>query len=151
MSRTIFTISLVIFIISGFYACVKPPEYPVEPRIEFVEVNKVSFVEFDPDSLRVTIYFEDGDGDIGGEDVDSLNLFWEDSRVPGFRIGAKIPYIELQGNHKAISGNIFAVRGISQCINPVEVDTFYYTIQIRDRAGNWSNEIRTPNLSLICD
>lgn len=141
-------IFLLVAVVAG---CVKPPEYPDEPRIELVEVNKTSFVEFDPDSLRITIYFEDGDGDLGGEDVDSLNMFWEDSRVPGFQIASKIPFIELQGNHKAISGNIYAIRGISQCINPVDVDTFHYTIQIRDRAGNWSNEIRTPDLTLLCN
>lgn len=145
-------ILIIVLLISTLVsACVKPPEYPPEPRIELVEVNKVSFQEFDPDSLRVTIYFEDGDGDIGGADVDSLNMFWEDSRVPGFQIASKIPFIELQGNHAAISGNIYAVRGISQCINPVDVDTFYYTIQIRDRAGNWSNTIRTPDLYLNCN
>lgn len=134
-----------------FTACIKPPEYPVEPYIEFQSVNKVNFIKFDPDSLKVDIYFEDGDGDIGGTEIDSLNMFWEDSRVPGYRIGSKIPFIELQGNHDAISGVIHATRGISTCISSSDVDTFYYSIQIRDRAGNWSNIIRTPDLYISCN
>ncbi|MFN3939456.1 MAG: hypothetical protein ACK4IY_02640 [Chitinophagales bacterium] len=60
-------------------------------------------------------------------------------------------YIELQGNHKAISGYINATRGISTCISSSDVDTFYYSIQIRDRAGHWSNIIRTPDLYINCD
>jgi hypothetical protein len=132
-------------------SCIKPPEYSDVPFISMYEVNKTAFVEYDPDSLKVVIYFEDGDGDLGGADLDSLNMFWEDSRVPGFQIASKIPFIEMQGNHKAISGYIHVTRGISQCINPVEVDTFHYSIQIRDRAGNYSNIIRTPDLYLTCE
>ncbi len=132
-------------------SCIKPPEYPDEPFIRLESVNKVHFVKFDPDSLRVDIYFEDGDGDIGGLEVDSLNLFWEDSRVPGYRIGNKIPYVDLEGNHKAISGVIHATRGISTCISSADVDTFHYSIQIRDRAGHWSNIIKTPDLFITCD
>lgn len=132
-------------------SCIKPPAYSEVPYLEFSEVNKTSFVQYDPDSLKVKIYFEDGDGDIGGADIDSLNMFWEDSRVPGYQVEFKIPFIELQGNHAAISGYINITRGISECINPVEVDTFYYSIQIMDRAGNFSNVIRTPDLFLNCD
>lgn len=132
-------------------SCIKPPEYSEVPYLEFSEINKTSFVEYDPDSLKLTIYFEDGDGDIGGAEIDSLNMFFEDSRVPGYFVPFKIPFVELQGNHKAISGYIHVTRGISQCINPVAVDTFHYNIQIRDRAGNYSNIIRTPDLLLNCD
>ena len=147
--RKLFFSALIISLLLG--SCIKPPEYPIEPFIRFESVNKVEFVKFDPDSLKVDIYFEDGDGDIGGEEIDSLNMFWEDSRVPGYRIGSKIPYVELQGNHKAISGIIHATRGISTCITSSDVDTFYYSIQIRDRAGHWSNIIRTPDLYINCN
>lgn len=148
MQKAKYITGIIILFLSS---CIKPPEYPIEPFIRFESVNKVNFEKYDPDSLRVVIYFEDGDGDIGGQEIDSLNMFWEDSRVPGYRIGSKIPYIELQGNHKAISGYINATRGISTCITSSDVDTFFYSIQIRDRAGHWSNIIRTPDLYINCD
>ncbi|MEZ5013327.1 MAG: hypothetical protein R2794_03475 [Chitinophagales bacterium] len=85
------------------FSCVKPPEYSIVPRVEFVSVNQNTFDELDPTPLQVQIYFEDGDGDIGSDD--SINMYWEDSRVPGFPIEFKIPTIELQGNSKAISGD----------------------------------------------
>ena len=64
-------------------SCIKPPEYSEVPYLEFSEINKTSFVEYDPDSLKLTIYFEDGDGDIGGAEIDSLNMF---SKTAGFRV-----------------------------------------------------------------
>jgi len=44
-------------------ACNRAPELPVMPSIEFRDIE---FKEVDgPDSLIITIYFEDGDGDMG--------------------------------------------------------------------------------------
>jgi hypothetical protein len=47
----------------AFQACNRAPELPVIPVINF---EQVQFKEVDgPDSLIVSIYFEDGDGDLG--------------------------------------------------------------------------------------
>ena len=60
MHRYSFLILIIIFFVAS---CVKPPDYPIEPRIEFVSMNANTFDELDEDSLSVVIYFEDGDGD----------------------------------------------------------------------------------------
>ena len=137
-----------------FSTCVKPPEYSNVPRIEFVSVNKTSFSEVTGDvSMYITIYFEDGDGDLGGNIDDSLNMFWEDSRVPGYYLPFKIPFIELQGNHDDISGNIYVTWSVS-CLNTIDtsnVENFTYNIYIVDRAGNESNIITTPGLAVTCE
>ena len=77
-------------------------------------------------------------------------MFWEDSRVPGFYLPFKIPFIQLQGNHDDISGNIYVTFDVA-CINPVPVDTFHYSIYISDRAGNKSNIIKTTNIAVGCN
>lgn len=131
-------------------ACVKPPEYPVVPYIEVVGINKNEFVELDPVNLVVTIYFEDGDGDLGSED--QVNMFWEDSRVPGFEIPFKIPTIEGQGNVKAISGTVSTEYPITFCIDDSDpIDSFYYKIYIVDQAGHISNVDSTEMIQLHCD
>lgn len=141
---------LIITITLLFVACVKPPEYPLEPYIDVVSINQNSFVELDDDSLSVTIYFEDGDGDIGSDD--QVNMFWEDSRVPGYEIPFKIPTIESQGNVKAISGTITTYYPITFCIDDDDaVDSFYYRIYIKDRAGNISNTDSTDMIFLQCN
>ncbi len=147
MHRYSFLILLLILLVAS---CVKPPDYPIEPRIEFVSMNQQSFDELDEDSLSVVIYFEDGDGDLGSED--SVNMFWEDSRVPGYQVPFKIPFIEVQGNSKAISGTITTFYPISFCINDDDpIDTFYYKIFIVDRAGHESNVDSTDLIFLHCN
>lgn len=131
-------------------SCVKPPDYPVEPRIEFVSMNKNTFDVLDEDSLSVVLYFEDGDGDIGSND--SVNMFWEDSRVPGYLVPFKIPEVDVQGNVKAISGTITTYYPITFCLGTTEsVDTFYYKIFIVDRAGHQSNTDSTDLIFLNCN
>ena len=133
-------------------SCVKPPEYPIEPHIEFTSVNKTDFVPFDPDSLYIKFYFEDGDGDLG--DNDSVNLFFHDSRLPDTvgTVNYKIPFIELQGSSDAISGYVTTAIGISTCYEHIgAIDTFHYNVFIKDRAGHASNTIGTPDLYLDCE
>ena len=64
-------------------SCLTPPEFPLEPEIEY---NNVSFIQgappYDVDSLRIEINFRDGDGDLGlDKDLDEhsdipYNSFW---------------------------------------------------------------------------
>ena len=57
----------------GLMACNRAPELPVIPVIDFQEVI---FKEVDgPDSLIVSIYFEDGDGDLGLTSFDITDPF----------------------------------------------------------------------------
>lgn len=59
--RIIFALSLLI--LGMAMACNKPPELPIDPNIEF---EYVQFKEADgADSLIISIYFKDGDGDLG--------------------------------------------------------------------------------------
>lgn len=141
---------IVLFVLACLAACVQEPQYSEVPHIEFQSMNANTFDELDEDSLSIVVYFEDGDGDLGSDD--SINMFWEDSRVPGFPLAFKIPYIELQGNSKAISGTITTYYPISYCIdNDDPVDSFYYKIYIVDRAGNMSNVDSTDMIFLNCN
>ncbi len=141
---------LIILFLMVLASCVKPPDYSVVPRIEFVSVNKTDFNEMDPDSLSVVIYFEDGDGDLGSED--SVNMFWEDSRVPGYLIPYKIPFFNVDGNSKAISGTVTTYYRISSCYSDTDpIDTFYFKIFVEDRAGNQSNVDSTSLIFIHCN
>jgi len=61
MQRILVYIAIFSFLALSF--CTRPPELPIVPSIEFEEVL---FKEVDgPDSLIVSIFFQDGDGDLG--------------------------------------------------------------------------------------
>ncbi len=61
--------SFALFIISAFLgSCFDAPEFPTRPEISFERICFGKSVnEFKPDSLVVTVSFEDGDGDLGIE------------------------------------------------------------------------------------
>jgi hypothetical protein len=147
-----------------WYACVKPPDYPKEPVIAFKSVSKNSLRQIarDPnESLMVTLTFTDGDGDLGFQDT-TASLFITDGRSGFKKLPYSIPYVEQQGTGNGISGEI-TIRIPAECctdtLNGIRVacrevrksfDTFFYRIAIKDRAGNLSNEIRTPSIQLRC-
>lgn len=164
----------------GLFAisCVKPPEYPIEPVLIYNTedgdgFNQTQIVQGGPDAISdtliLTFSFTDGDGDIGYP-VDSFDIFFTDSR-DGFRDLRRLPVIPDQGTGNGIEGKItlrfpnkpFNIcctydDGAPSCLphpdvnNPAfATDTFSYTLQIRDRAGNFSNKIQTETITIICD
>lgn len=151
-----------------FSYCIQPPDYPVEPVIEYIGVSKNLLRQGEgySDSLLVTFSFTDGDGDIGYPANDPTpSVFIRDSRDGFEKPPLQLPYVEPQGASNGISGEITVKLPTTCCIfiSPqgipfaceevpfsVKFDTFFYYIRIRDRAGNLSNEIQTEPIQLQC-
>lgn len=157
-----------IAVASLVYACIKPPNYPKEPVLSDINLNKNSIAQGNgnspADTLIVNFSFTDGDGDLGDQG-DSVDVFLTDSRE-GFVNNYKLPMIPEQGVGNGISGEItikipnkpFNIcctypDQSDPCIpNPsFPVDTFSYNIRIRDRAGHLSNAIRTEKITILCN
>ena len=154
------------FLSSGLWFCVQPPNYPVEPEIEFMSLSKdVMFqTRFGQDSVLITFSFTDGDGDLGFNDT-TASIFITDGRDDFSKPSYRIPFIEEEGAGNGISGEISILVPTTCCIYPASsgippcdtspsapqfTDTVFYKIQIKDRAGNFSNEIETGPITLIC-
>lgn len=145
-------------------ACVSPPEFPNEPVLVFEGLNKAQIYQFTNgplDSLQIHFSFTDGDGDLSQIDSDSVDVFLTDSRL-GIQSPFRLPLIPPEGTGNGISGDIFInlinTTGICCIYNnrlcaedpAYPIDTFSYTIQIKDRAGNMSNVIRTDQIQVLC-
>lgn len=160
-------LSLLLFCALSFSACLKSPNYPAEPVIQFESISKdflnQGILGPDPiDSFMIVFSFTDGDGDISLPDgQDSANIYVIDSRQDNISQNFRIPPIPDSELGKDISGEISIKLAAPCCIfsnntacypNPAEPrDTFYYFIEIRDRAGHFSNRIQTPAIVLKCD
>jgi len=145
-------------------SCTKPPEYPIEPVLEFVSQSKTSMIQGNTlnDSLSVIFSFTDGDGDIAGGDS-GPNIELIDSRTGELAFVFKVPEIPNSNNKYGISGTIkIAIYNdcclppfpISQLCEPLPTfpeDELFYTIKLYDRAGNVSNEIQTEPIILRCE
>ncbi len=148
--------------ITLIYGCIEPPDYPIEPVIEFVEMSRTSvraqITPSDPnrelDTLYITFSFTDGDGDLGGGSFDTTNQNVQliDSRIGLVDASFRIDDLPNAGVTNGISGEMTVMIPEIFCFpNSEPRDTLIYTIQMIDRAGNLSNEIQTPPIELICD
>jgi len=110
------------------------------------------------DSTETTIYFEDGDGDLGG---DSLAIFVIDKRTDNVDIQYRVTEIPIEGVSNAISGTISFPILASCCIydngqfpcspsDPEITQEVIYEVYLVDRAGNESNRIELSPITLNC-
>jgi hypothetical protein len=159
---------LLLLAITATLFCVKPPDYPKEPVIEFIGLSKniLQQGKAKGDSLSISFSYTDGDGDLGFPKSDpATSVFVRDDRDSFSKFEYQLPYVEPQGASNGISGEISIVVPTSCCIfvtpggqklacdvvpDYVLYDTLYYFIKIRDRAGNMSNEIKAGPITLNC-
>lgn len=165
---------LVILLIAGFGSCKKVEKFPDIPRIEYMDFTSIYNPDleiFDRGVLRFS--FEDGDGDIGLNNGDTLPPFNSSSK---YYYNLIITYFEMQNGELkevpilwfnpqteqydtlTLSARIpnLTPRGINKAISGEIQDTMfiynfnsvYDTIKLEafivDRALNESNTISTP-------
>ena len=154
------------YFILGFFSflllftCTDEPDFPVIPKIDFVSIGKNVLKQgLNGDTTTVTIYFEDGDGDLGGEPI---AIFIIDKRSEFLDSIFRIPEIPLEGVSSSISGEIDFPIPSTCCIYdngqiPCSPSTEFpqqeliYEIYIKDRSGNQSNRIELPAITLLCE
>lgn len=120
---------------------------PFEPEIELISIGPATVVEFEqPIVLRFS--YRDGDGDLGRTDPDDHSLWVKDSRLAvadGYHIIPLAPpdtEVPIQGELSVQLNPLFLLGNGAE-----EVMT--YTFHIVDRAGNRSNEITTPAITIL--
>ena len=168
---------IAVFFAVIFSGCINPPSYPDEPEITFVSVSRSSIEQLD--AISIIFEFTDGDGDLGFTDLDATScdvcacetcdsscvthptntLFVTDSRTNCLSI-FHLPNIPPKGSSDAISGKIDVLISSICCVfddntacrisNEDSIDSVFYTIMIKDRSGNLSNQIITPKIYIDC-
>ena len=150
---------------SAAVSCVDPPDFSDVPKIEFTGMSKDTILQgvFQQDSLFIEFSFEDGDGDLGREDnAEENNVFLIDLRTGNLDNSYGIPFIPAQGSSNGIEGTVQLLLYSTCCLydngqdpcTPSSItpyDSLQYEIYIVDRAGNESNRIQTPWITLVCN
>lgn len=158
-------------------ACHKGPQYPIIPSIEFNKFSK-NIVD-QGDSIRITITFKDGDGDLGWQNLSSQpcdlcniqsdssclkhptwSLFLIDTRDSCLEL-FQLPYLSGGGNNPSIEGSIDIDKygmcckksGFTACapLSSGTVDTARFFVVMKDRAGHFSNYLSLPPITVLCD
>lgn len=144
MKAYIFAIVLVLL---GF-ACKKATivKKSAVPLIAIVSTNPVNILQFE-EAVSLVLRYEDGDGDLGHPDPDSLTLEVRDARLlfPDYYF---VSPLAPMGSEVPIEGSlVFKLNGTFLFGNGASEQTSY-SIRIRDRKGNWSNTVITPTITI---
>ena len=146
---------LLLLMLGLFSTCVDEPTFPLEPRIEFVSLFPEAVPQLE--NTMITLYFEDGDGDLGG---DSIAIYIRDPRDESLTALYRVPEIPLENVSSSISGELIFPytncciydNGELPC-RPSSVTTsqqVVFELFIEDRAGNQSNVLSLPPITFIC-
>ena len=137
---------LAIFCIVFLFSCKKDEPYSTTPEIEFISLTPSSTPEFSQ-NVTLKISYKDGDGDIGYEDPDAYSLFIKDARLPQadeYHVQPLTPpdqAIQIEGELSINLAGLFVLGSDS-------TESTKFTVKLRDRAGNWSNEVVTSNITI---
>lgn len=130
-----------------FFSCKKEEEKATAPVITFQSISASTVEQFD-NNIMIKIGYEDFQGDLGEPDPDNYSVRVRDARLADFD-WYHIPPVtpDLQELHVKGTLNIE--------IDPLfllGVGTQEYTrfnVEVRDRLGNWSNTVTTPNVLIV--
>jgi len=137
---------IVFLVLLAFVSCSKDSALSSVPVIKFLDVNSTSIKEF-KDSLVIRFEYTDADGDIGEDNPDKNDLFVKDRRL----VNADYYFVKPlspPGSEIKITGIISVQIKNTFLLGTGNSELTQFNLKMRDRAGNWSNSINTPNITI---
>jgi len=137
---------IVFLVLLAFVSCSKDSAISSVPVIKFLDVNSTSIKEF-KDSLVIRFEYTDADGDIGEDNPDKNDLFVKDRRL----VNADYYFVKPlspPGSEIKITGIISVQIKNTFLLGTGNSELTQFNLKLRDRAGNWSNSINTPNITI---
>lgn len=129
------------------FACKKEETVNEVPEITFVSISETTVLNFE-NNVQITIEYKDENGDIGYQDPDTYSLRVKDSRleeVDWYHIPPLTPDLQelnISGRFTVELNSLFLLGNASQ-------ETTTFTLQLKDRSGNWSNQISSPAVMIV--
>ncbi|MEM6396692.1 MAG: hypothetical protein AAF741_10120 [Bacteroidota bacterium] len=148
-------------------SCAQAPDFPNAPVITYtgLSANEVFVSSVQRDSILIYFSFTDGDGDLTNLDSNVADVFLMDTRDDRLITPLNFPDIDEEGTGNGISGDVTVVvdnqafilcciqtqdRDTTICDTTIPTNEYTYKIQVRDRAGNFSNIIETEPITMRC-
>ncbi|MFQ3577110.1 MAG: hypothetical protein SNJ77_11810 [Cytophagales bacterium] len=153
MKRILITLLLIL----GLLGCIKPPDIPKEPHIEFKEIFKTSSNDSLNNRYRIVFYFRDGDGDIGIKRNEQGNKPFDLGTDPDFNPYYRNLWVVMQvkrnNEYKDVRFNLpgspdINFFGLNQTIEPPMVDALEQKRAIEGHI-NFDFEIRISDVNFF--
>ncbi|NQW41997.1 MAG: hypothetical protein HQ463_01005 [Bacteroidetes bacterium] len=130
----------------GFFACKKDAATSEVPVIKLISISSTSVKQF-TDSLSIVFEYTDGDGDIGNINPDENNLQVKDKRLSKADYYFVKPLAPPDSKIK-IKGQLVVQLKNTFLLGTSNTEVTSFELKLRDRKGNWSNTILTPNITI---
>ena len=127
--------------------CKKEDENPVAPIISFDTISATTVEQFN-NSIQIGILYEDYQGDLGREDPDDFSLRVRDARLSDYD-WYHIPPMTPDNQELHIKGKYILELDPLFLMGTGTQESTTLTIQVQDKAGNWSNSIVTPVVLVV--
>ncbi len=125
------------------------PAIGFSPSIELISISPTTIHQFS-DSIKFEIKYTDGDGNVGDYNADSTSLIIADNRNSSLLNKFHIPPVSPQGSNLVVQGNFLSIlKSIILLNSASSSETTTFSIKLKDRAGNWSNSITTPIVTIL--
>lgn len=118
--------------------------YDETPFIRLTEISPISLQEFQ-EKINITIEYQDGDGDLGDYDPNIYALEVLDRRLTEPDYYHILP-LAPEGEKLSIKGQFTIELKNTFLLGNGAQETVIYEIKMRDRAGNWSNTVSSPEI-----
>lgn len=135
-----------IIVLLGIQSCKKEEEIPPNPVIEFISASETDVISFE-NTITLTIAYDDQQGDIGEMDPDKKTIQVKDSRLDDAD-WYHIPPITPDGMQLHTQGQFDIVLPALFLLGNGSEETTSFNIQLQDQAGNWSNTITSPTITI---
>lgn len=152
-SHSAIKLACLLLFMSPFLSCLKEDS---DANLPISVIPEIALLSVAPDtvhnlqdSLLFTVSYTDGDGDLGDYDADSLSLWITDNRFP---LTEKFHIIPLapQGASIVIAGELKVVlEHIILKDQSSVAETATFTVQLKDRAGHWSNSVTSDTILVL--
>ena len=142
----IYLLSMLTSIILVSSACKKKDENIGTPVLTFKTLSSNDLLEFS-DSLNVTFSYEDSDGDIGFYEADSSSVYIQDKRLSKPDLYYIKP-LNPPNVQPFIKGDIQLGLKNMFMLGSGTTEKTSFTIWLKDRKGNISNSIVTPEITI---
>ncbi len=137
---------LSLFAVLALASACKKEEMPTVPEITLVSAAPTQVVQFG-ERVKVRFSYKDADGDLGHPDPDMNTLEVKEARLNTADF-YHIPPIAPEGTTVSVQGELEVELNALFLLGNGTEETTTYTLRIRDQAGNWSNSITTPPITI---
>ncbi len=129
------------------FSCKKEENKETAPVITFKGISATTLEQFN-NTVVISLDYEDFQGDLGESDPDNYSVRVKDARLSDYD-WYHIPPVTPDKQELHVRGSL-SVQLDPLFLLGVGTEEFTrFSIEIRDRQGNWSNIISTPNVLIV--